>query len=1046
MKKLLPSVLLSALALVGDVMATTYDVGPGQPLATLNAVPWAGLHPGDFVNIHVKPGGYHEKIQISASGSAAAHIVIRGIPDPVTGALPIIDGKDAIEDPSTDFSYAPFSQLGVIVVTPRQSTYVYGAYHVSFVDIESLDIRNATYTGDGSITYTDQFGVVRGYRTFACGIYIEWAHDLAVRGCEISNCGNGVYANSKFGAVKSSQRLLIEKNYFHDNSNPPTPDPASPNGAPLSNGFGEHHIYTESAGVTIQFNRFGKHRPGAHGTAIKDRSSGEIIRYNQFDMDGQSSVMALLDPQGGIDFIDQQADYLDSYVYGNIITIADYSGSMSVVQWGAFNGPGYLPDGRSSYGTLHRRTLFFYNNTLVNHHIGISLFFLPDASRMPSGPTFETVDCRNNIFFADTVVQSSIYNAMHFFAGGTTNSGGDMNLGNNWISPGWRKDAPTHAWTGALNGTANLLVGDSSGANDAHFVDMAARDYHVLTGSNVIDTAGALSPSVLPANDLTLEYVNPQSQKVRTMQSVAMDLGALESTGLATPPPPEGALQFSVGAFSKKENCGIATITVTRVGGSSGAVGVSYSTPLGGTATEGSDYTPVVGTLSWPTGDTSAKSFSVPVVNDTAIETSETVSLSLFAPTGGAILGNLSSAILTITDDDTPPSTLMYGLGNTSNALFLFKSGAPGTPLSFTIPSGLANGDSLRALAVQPATGKLFAIGIGRVLYVINPFTGVATAVGPAFPTALTSDTMDLTFDRGTGYLRLLTSSGQNLLINPTTGAVAAIDTALAFASGDGNAGTTPQLVGADFAVSNGAQTLYGIDATKDALVTVGSANGAPLDPSSGQLLTVGNLGFNTITQAALHIPTGASFGWASLTLQGAAGSGLYAINLSNGATIFMGAIRTAEQVRDFVLAPPRDAWRQARFGANAGNALIAGDAADPDGNGVSNLMEYALGAQAGVAANTFMPVIAYAGDSMSITFSRPITVTDLTYTVQVSSDLVNWVDGSTYGPAGDSVNTAATSQISRSVSNGFEVITVRDNVPTSSAARRFIRLAVMAP
>ncbi|NDF01797.1 MAG: polysaccharide-degrading enzyme, partial [Verrucomicrobia bacterium] len=73
--------------------AANFDVGPGQPLTALRNVPWATLQPGDFVNIHVQPGGYHEKIQVSASGTANAHIVIRGIPDPVTGALPIIDGK-----------------------------------------------------------------------------------------------------------------------------------------------------------------------------------------------------------------------------------------------------------------------------------------------------------------------------------------------------------------------------------------------------------------------------------------------------------------------------------------------------------------------------------------------------------------------------------------------------------------------------------------------------------------------------------------------------------------------------------------------------------------------------------------------------------------------------------------------------------------------------------------------------------------------------------------------------------------------------------------
>ena len=251
--------------------AAVYEVGPGKQLTSLFGVPWKSLQPGDVVNIYPKPGGYKEKIQISASGTAAQHIVIRGVPDPVTGALPVLEANGAVEDPSTDWRSPVLSNFGMITVSPRKASYVYGSYHVSFVDIENLEIRNCIYTTDNSITYTDQFGQVRGYDGFSCGIYVEWARDFAVRGCEIHHCGNGLFANSKNGSAQSSARLLIEKNYFHDNSLKATVDPVT--GVTISNGYHEHHIYTESAGVTIQYNKFGALLPGAHGVAIKDRSS-----------------------------------------------------------------------------------------------------------------------------------------------------------------------------------------------------------------------------------------------------------------------------------------------------------------------------------------------------------------------------------------------------------------------------------------------------------------------------------------------------------------------------------------------------------------------------------------------------------------------------------------------------------------------------------------------------------------------------------------------------------------------------------------------------
>ncbi|MEY2562364.1 MAG: hypothetical protein QOH88_557 [Verrucomicrobiota bacterium] len=522
--------MLCALTLGGASIsqAATYDVGPGKPLTSLFAVPWKSLQPGDVVNIYPKTGGYKEKIQVSASGTSAQHIVIRGIPDPTTGALPILDANGAVEDPTTDWRNPVLSNFGMITVSPRKASYIYGQPGVSFVDIETLDIRNALYTADSSITYTDQTGKVRQWDGFACGVYVEWALDLTLRGCEISNCCNGFFANSKNGAVQSSARLLIEKNYFHDNSLPATNDPVT--GAVISNGYHEHHIYTESVGVTIQFNKFGRLRPGAHGVAIKDRSSGEIIRYNEFDMTEQSNVLALLDPQGGSGYIELQPHYRDSYVYGNLVTIENYASDTDLFWWGSYNGA-------SQYEALHRGTLYFYHNTVVVHHGKVGLFFLPSTTYTGSAQTYENVDCRNNIFYVDPTYQTSVYNALHWMVGGATNGGGDINLGTNWVSPGTLKDSPGHAYGGALNGMGNLLVGDSGGANNPRFVDMAGHDYHAITGANIIDAGGPLGAGVLPANDVTMEYLSPQSSKPRVLQGAKNDIGALESSGSGTPSP-----------------------------------------------------------------------------------------------------------------------------------------------------------------------------------------------------------------------------------------------------------------------------------------------------------------------------------------------------------------------------------------------------------------------------------------------------------------------------------------------------------------------------
>lgn len=94
-----------------------------------------------------------------------------------------------------------------------------------------------------------------------------------------------------------------------------------------------------------------------------------------------------------------------------------------------------------------------------------------------------------------------------------------------------------------------------------------------------------------------------------------------------------------------------ATFTVTRAGGTSGAVSVDWATAAG-TAAAGTDFTAASGTLSFAPGDTT-KTIAVTVNGDTADELDETYTVELTNATG-ATLGD-ASGTGTITDDDEPP-------------------------------------------------------------------------------------------------------------------------------------------------------------------------------------------------------------------------------------------------------------------------------------------------------------------------------------------------------------------------------------------------------
>lgn len=94
--------------------------------------------------------------------------------------------------------------------------------------------------------------------------------------------------------------------------------------------------------------------------------------------------------------------------------------------------------------------------------------------------------------------------------------------------------------------------------------------------------------------------------------------------------------------------------TVTLSESASGPVTVAYAT-ANGTASAGSDYTALTGTLTFAAGETS-KTIHVQVAGDTAVEANETLALTLSSPTGATIADG--SAIGTIVNDDVVQPTL----------------------------------------------------------------------------------------------------------------------------------------------------------------------------------------------------------------------------------------------------------------------------------------------------------------------------------------------------------------------------------------------------
>jgi hypothetical protein len=85
----------------------------------------------------------------------------------------------------------------------------------------------------------------------------------------------------------------------------------------------------------------------------------------------------------------------------------------------------------------------------------------------------------------------------------------------------------------------------------------------------------------------------------------------------------------------------------------------------------------------------------------------------------------------------------------------------------------------------------------------------------------------------------------------------------------------------------------------------------------------------------------------------------------------------------------PFSAWQLAEFGANATNTVISGDLADPDGDGIANLLEYALGLNPNMASVAGLPTAQTdpACGCLSLTYIKVLSATDLTYTAEAAND-----------------------------------------------------------
>ena len=490
-------------------------------------------------------------------------------------------------------------------------------------------------------------------------------------------------------------------------------------------------------------------------------------------------------------------------------------------------------------------------------------------------------------------------------------------------------------------------------------------------------------------------------------------------------------------------------------------------------AIKGTDFTLSTGTLTIPAGQISASMVLTPIQRSIYSATRQ-FSLNMGTPTN-AVLGGITTNTITINDNYiSAPVVQFTGTGTT----VVESAGSILIPATLSGPS--ANWGSVPIAVDNTSTavqGSDFTIPPGTNSFYEGFNAGTTTPVVAQSTLTILNragwqGTRTVVLTMGTGASKqtytvtILDKDPQPVSITnqpaaqtvncgqPVTFNVGVVGTQPTYqwyrngtviTGGTGATYTLPSATGGDkgatfnVLVTNGAGSVTsGTVALNVNLQTPASvnitqpSNGAVVLPDPSMQIWVNTWSPGTITKLAyfqdntkLGETTGATvWNWPNMT------SGTYKLTVQ--ATDDQGQTTTSAAVTVTIVKPLTFAsWAS----NNSLNGAMALDTASPAKDGISNLMKYALGLNPNQRSlsvtdgtNPGMPRVAVAGNNLTLLYQKDTTKTDLTYTVETSTDLTTW----------STTNVTETEQsINGAIANMI------DSVPMGANKKIFIRLKV---
>jgi glucose/arabinose dehydrogenase len=369
------------------------------------------------------------------------------------------------------------------------------------------------------------------------------------------------------------------------------------------------------------------------------------------------------------------------------------------------------------------------------------------------------------------------------------------------------------------------ITGDTASVNQA--VTPLAGTVTFLSGQGSRPLPIKLSPD---------SNVDGNSTLTVTLQTPSLGLA------LGTPNPAtvtlidnEGTVQFGATTFTVSESNDLATITLTRTGGTSQPTTVHFATGgPGDTATPaatpgacsaGADYRPILdGSLTFSPGQTT-RTFTVPLCRDTVVESPnpETLTLRLLSATAPATLGAQSTAALQIVENDAGGvlrfSSASYSVTEGTPTATLTVLRANGAAGNVTVPWSLGGNAVLNTDYGGPTSGQLafgpsqtsaslsipilndaLLDGVKNVVVTLGAPTGVAALGSPSVATlGINDNEPSVRFSNATyNVSESSTSVGVTVIRGGSTGSTVTVNVKTT-GTGTAEGGPSPCGPGIDF-------------------------------------------------------------------------------------------------------------------------------------------------------------------------------------------------------------------------------------------------------